>query len=261
MTHIDHRSALLILLPLVLVFLAGLAAGVAAIFLVCNISLLHRIWERAQVVSFALSVALSLSLSVLIGSVLSGLLLKLGIFGDEVYVPESFPVFLLRPALEFFVIMLAALVVAVFAFGFVRHSSELVQRIVVPLAFLVAFIVALSLAKTWSSYLILASQFDTETFAGTLYKMISSEFAGIFSSLAGIGDALARHQGGTFSRLFQMIGGEIDSLWVMVRNAGGNQFVLVESFPVIFAVSSLVSLVYMVLRWPFTAFAHAKDDT
>ncbi len=261
MTHIDHRAGLIVLLPLVLVFLAGLAAGVAAIFLVCNIALLHRIWERAQVVSFALSAALSLSLSVLIGSALSGLLLKMGIFGEEVYVPETYPVFLLRPALEFFVIMLAALVVALFAFGFVRRSSELVQRIVVPLAFLVTFIVALSLAKTWSSYLILANQFDTDTFASTLYEMISGEFSGMIGALTSFGGALALHQGGTFSHVFLMIGGELDSLWMMVRNAGGNQFVLVESFPVIFAVSSLLSLVYMVLRWPFTALSHSKDDT
>ena len=260
MVHFDYRKGLIILLPLVLLFLAGLAAGVVAIFLVCNLPLMKRTWDQGRAMSFALSAALSLTLTVLIGSILSGLLLKLGLFGDDVYVPESFPLFLARPTLEFLLVMLAALAVAMLVFGFVRRSSEIVQRIVVPAAFIVVFVIGLALVKTWSSYWILADQFDTDLFFGTLFQIIRGEFAHIGIAFGALGDAISAPGGGLFGRLFQTVGGEIDTLWRTVRNAGGNQFVLVEAFPVIFAVSSLAALLYMVLRWPFTAFSHAKDE-
>ncbi|PTW62673.1 hypothetical protein C8N35_101720 [Breoghania corrubedonensis] len=260
MAHIDYRTGLIILLPLVLLFLAGLAAGVVAAFLICNLPLLKRMWDKGGAMSFALSASLSLTLTVLIGSVLSGLLLKLGLFGNDVYVPESFPLFLARPTLEFFLVMLASLALAFLAFGFLRRSSELVQRVVVPVVFIAVFVLGLALVKTWSSYWILADQFDTDLFAGTLYQMVYGELATIGGAFATLGDAFSANGGGLFGRLFQSLGGELDTLWNTVRNAGGNQFVLVEAFPVIFAVSSLVALVYMVLRWPFTAFSHAKDE-
>ena len=261
MKHLDHRAGLIIVLPLALVFLAGLAAGVAAIFLICNLPLMKRTWDQGRTMSFALSAALSLSLAVLIGSALCGLLLKLGLFGEDVYVPESFPLFLLRPAVEFLVAMLVSLTFAMFAFGAVRRSSELAQRLVTPGVFIITFVVALSLTKAWSSYWVLSDSFDADHFAGTLYQMIHGEFAAIGAAFAQLGDGLATRETGLFARLFQAIGAAIDGLWRSVRNAGGNQFVLVESYPLIFTVFSLLALVYMVLRWPFTALAHAKDDT
>ena len=203
MAHIDYRTGLIILLPLVLLFLAGLAAGVVAIFLVCNLPLMKRTWDQGGAMSFALSASLSLTLTVLIGSILSGLLLKLGLFGDDVYVPESFPLFLARPTLEFFLVMFAALALAILAFGFVRRSSELVQRIVVPLVFIAVFVLGLALVKTWSSYWILADQFNTDLFAGTLYQIVQGELATIGAAFSALGDAVtasAAGHSGTSSR-------------------------------------------------------------
>lgn len=259
MTHVDYRLGLIALLPVLLVFLAGLAAGVAAIFLICNLPLMRRVWDRGQTVSFAVSAALSLSVLVLISSGLSGLILMNGWFGEEAYVPESYPIFLFRPAAEFFVVLLAALVSAMLAFGWFRNSSELLQRLVVPGVFICVFVLALSLTKTWASYWALADQFDADVFFGALYQMARTEFADIGTAFSGFNEAFPADQAGLFGRFFQALGTQIDALWRAVRNAGGNQFVLVEAFPEIFAVSSLAALVYMVLRWPFTAFTHSDD--
>ncbi|MDJ0930964.1 hypothetical protein [Breoghania sp.] len=122
MAHVDFRKGWVLLLPFVLVFFAGLAADIAAIFLICNLPLMKRTWDQGWAMSSALWAALSLSLTVLIGSVLSGLILKIGLLGKEAYVPESFPIFLLRPTLEFFLAMLASLALALLTFGLVRGS-------------------------------------------------------------------------------------------------------------------------------------------
>lgn len=255
MTHVDYRLAGLLAVPFVLVFLAGLAAGVVAVFLICNLALLKRTWDQGRSISFVLSAALSLSVLVFLGSALSGLILMNGVFGQQAYVPENYPLFLLRPALEFFLVMLAAFAAALASFGALRHGSELVQRLIVPGVFLLVFVIALSLTKAWSSYWILADRFDTDAFVAALFEMARAEMSGVTAAFAGLGQAATGAGGGLFGEFFRALGSQADAVWEMVRAAGGNQFVLVETFPEIFAVSSLLALLYMVLRWPFTAFA------
>lgn len=263
MANVDYRMGLLVAAPLVLVFLAGFTAGVVAIFLICNIPLMKRVHDQGRAITFALSTALSLSVLVFLGSVLSGVILKNGYWGQNAYVPEAFPGFLLPHMVEFFIVMLVPLILAFLTFGALRQSSELTQRIVVPLVFLGSFVIALSMTKTWASYEVIASNLDVGSFIGTTLRMVSSEFAGITTTFQALAQFAMAPAGtgdqGLFASIFDTIGSRADNIWEAVKNAGGNQFVLTEAFPEIFAVSSLLALLYMVLRWPFTAFSNAAD--
>lgn len=261
MANIDYRMGLLVAAPLVLVFLAGLTAGVVTAFLICNIPLMKRVHDQGRSITFALSAALSLSVLVFLGSVLSGVILQNGYWGQSAYVPKSFPGFLLPHMVEFFFVMLAPLILAFLTFGALRQASELMQRIVVPLVFLGAFIIALSTTKAWESYRVIAVDIDAGAFIDTTLQMIAAEFVSILAAFETLADfAMTPGESGDaglFAGIFDAIGGRIDYIWEAVKSAGGNQFVLAEAFPEIFAVSSVLALLYMVLRWPFTAFSNA----
>lgn len=263
MANVDYRMGLLVAAPLVLVFLAGFTAGVIAIFLICNIPLMKRVHDQGRAITFALSTALSLSVLVFLGSVLSGVILKNGYWGQSAYVPEAFPGFLLPHMVEFFLILLVPLVLAFLSFGALRHGSELAQRIVVPVVFIAAFVVALSMTKAWASYRIISAEIDAGAFITTTMQMIAAEFTGVMTAFRTLAEfaMLPAGEGNPdlFAGIFDAIGNRADFIWEAVKNAGGNQFVLAEAFPEIFAVSSVLALLYMVLRWPFTAFSNADD--
>lgn len=259
MANVDYRMGLLVAAPLVLVFLAGFTAGVVAVFLICNIPLMKRIHDQGRGITFAISAALSLTVLVFLGSVLSGLVLRNGYWGQSAYVPADFPGFLLPYMAEFFVVMLAPLVAGMVTFGALRGSSELTQRIVVPAVFLATFVVALSLTKAWASYSALAQEHDAGALITTVVQMAAAEFRDVLDAFAGLATFAAHPAGGAdaslFGGIFETVGDKADAVWNAVRNAGGNQFILAEAFPEIFAVSSVLALLYMVLRWPFTAFS------
>lgn len=264
MTHVDYRIGFLALAPLVLVFLAGITAGVVAIFLVCNVPLMKRLYDHGRGITFAVTAAASLSVLVFLGSVLSGLVLVNGVFGQTAFVPDDFPTFLLPYMLEFFLVMLVPLVLAFVTFGALRYGSELSQRVVVPAVFLAAFVVCLSLTKAWASYEVISAELDIGAFITTTAQITVAEFTGLWSSFEALGRFASTVQagrgGGLFAGFFDTLGSRADLVWGLVKNAGGNQFVMSEAFPEIFAVSSVAALLYMVLRWPFTAFSRHEDD-
>ena len=263
MANVDYRMGLLIAAPLVLVFLAGLTAGIVTAFLICNIPLLKRVHDQGRAITFSLTAALSLSVLVFLGSVLSGLILRNGYWGQTAYVPEAFPGFLLPHMVEFFILMLVPLVLALTTFGALRGASELVQRIVVPVVFLISFIIVLSTTKAWESYRAISVDVDAGALIATTLQMVTAECVSILQAFTALADFAMRPdaQGGAglFGGVFDAIGGRIDYVWEAVKSAGGNQFVLAEAFPEIFAVSSVLALLYMVLRWPFTAFSSAEE--
>ncbi|AXS39120.1 hypothetical protein [Breoghania sp. L-A4] len=261
MANVEYRMGLLIAAPLILVFLAGLTAGIVTAFLICNIPLLKRVHDQGRTITFALTAALSLSVLVFLGSVLSGVILQNGYWGQTAYVPEAFPGFLLPHMVEFFILMLVPLVLALTTFGALREASELVQRIVVPMVFLITFIVVLSATKAWESYRVISAQFEAGPFIDTTLQMITAECASILAAFTALADFAIGPDAdaGLFGGMFDAIGGRVDFIWDAVKSAGGNQFVLAEAFPEIFAVSSVLALLYMVLRWPFTAFSSAEE--